>query len=70
MKKAIIPLFLLNRIKAIVIRWLDGRTFRTSVEHSSFQSEDFIFRGGYYHDLPAPEVPHCCEMEGHVGEDH
>lgn len=32
MKKAIIPLFLLSRIKAVVIRWLSGRTFSTSVE--------------------------------------
>lgn len=36
----------------------------------SFQSEVFVFSGGNDHDVPAPEVPDCCEMERHVGNDH
>lgn len=36
----------------------------------SFQSVVFIFRGGNDHDVTAPEVPDCCEMERHVGDDH
>lgn len=44
--------------------------FTMKNKYWSFQSEVFIFRGGNNHDVPAPEVPDCCEMEGHVGNDH
>lgn len=55
--------------KAIITETLE-RSIILSILLNSFQSEVFIFRGGNDHDVPAPEVPSCCEMEGHVGEDN
>lgn len=55
--------------KAVIMETLD-RSIILHILLNDFQSEVFIFRGGNDHDVPAPEVPNCCEMEGHVGEDH
>lgn len=55
--------------KAIITETLE-RSIVIHILLNSFQSEVFIFRGGNDHNVSAPEVPNCCEMEGHVGEDH
>lgn len=33
-------------------------------------SEIFVLIGWSDHELPALKIPHRCEVEGHVGEDH